>query len=290
VNVSEEEEDAMRSGAPVDILPGAARSFHPGPRRTLHAAWSGLRAGLRLLGFLLASFALAATFFFLLPGTLGDSKRRARLRNRVFRAWSRLSLACSGVRVDVRGPPPEGPCFLVSNHIVYLDIWVLASRTSAVFVAESGIASWPFFGFMARVLSIVFVDRLNNRTLPKVNQRMTEEFANGHVIVLFPEGRTSGGAAMRPFRSPLLESAARHGNPVAWASIGYRTGATDPRASEVIPWPDGVSIAAQAARLLRLDRIEATLTFGEGTLRGTDRKALTADLERRVQAIFTPLA
>ncbi len=294
MNVSEDEKAGMRAGAARSILHGSLLAFHSRPRRAFHAMWSGIRAGLRLIAFLFVSFALAVSFFFLLPWTAWNPgrkpKRRARLRNWAFRNWSRLSLACSGVRVDVRGRPPEGPCFLVSNHIVYLDIWVLASKTSAVFVAESGIASWPFFGFMARVLSVIFVDRLNNRTIPEVNQRMEEEFANGHVVALFPEGRTSGGTAMRPFRSPLLESAARYEHPVAWAAIGYRTGASDPPASTVIPWPDGVSIAAQAAKLLLLDRIEATVTFGEGTLRASDRKALAADLQTRVEAIFTPMA
>jgi 1-acyl-sn-glycerol-3-phosphate acyltransferase len=293
MNVSKEEEDGVRSGAPRSILHGSPRAFHSTPRSALHAVWSGIRAGLRLIAFLLVSFALACAFLFLLPWAVlvpgRNPNRRARLRNWVFRTWSRIALACSGVRVDVRGRPPEGPCFLVSNHIVYLDIWVLASKTSAVFVAESGIASWPFFGFMARVLSIIFVNRLNNRTIPEVNQRMEEEFANGHVVALFPEGRTSGGTAMRPFRSPLLESAARNEHPVAWAAIGYRTSVSDPPASEVIPWPDGVPIRVQAARLLRLDRIEATVTFGEGTLRSSDRKALTADLQQRVEAIFTPM-
>ena len=289
MNVSEDKKAGMRSGAAGSILHGSPREFHSRLRRCLHAGWAGIRAGLRLLAFLLASFALAAVFFSLLPWTVRSPTRRARLRNRVFGTWSRLSLACAGVRVDVRGRPPVGPCFLVSNHIVHLDIWVLASKTSAVFVAESGIASWPFFGFMARVLSIIFVDRLNNRTIPEVNQRMEEEFANGHVIALFPEGRTSGGARLRPFRSSLLESAARREHPVAWAAIGYRTGAYDPPASEVVPWPEGLSIAAQAAKLLLLDRIEATITFGEGTIRASDRKALAAELQKRVEAIFTPM-
>ncbi len=208
----------------------------------------------------------------------------------MIRRWARASLGAVGVHVEVRGSPPQGPCFLVSNHIVYVDVWLLASQTSAVFVAESGIARWPFFGFMARVVEMIFVDRLNNRTLPEVNARMEEAFAQGHVVALFLEGRTSPGSVVLPFRTSLLEPAARHGHPIAWATIGYRTGAGDPPPSEVVRWPDGISDAAHASKFLLLDRVDATLTFGEGTVRGSNRKALAEDLHRRIAASFEPLA
>jgi 1-acyl-sn-glycerol-3-phosphate acyltransferase len=290
VNIPGDEKEGERvSGSTERILPGSQRVFQPSPRGWLHAAWARLRAVLRLSVFLAASLALAAAYFVFLPWTFRSPARRTRLRNRIFGSWSRASLACAGVRVRVLGARPEAPCFLVSNHIVYFDIWVLGSETDAVFVAQSGIAAWPFFGFMARALSIIFVDRLNNRTLLEVNRRMEEEFARGQIVVLFPEGGTSRGAKLKPFRSSLLESPARRGHPVAWAAIGYRTGESDPPASEVVPWPDGVSIAAQAAKLLLLDRIEATVTFGEGTLRTPDRKELATELRKRVAAIFTPM-
>jgi len=212
-----------------------------------------------------------------------------RFRNWIFRAWSRVSLRCAGIRLEVRGRPPAGPCFLVSNHIVYSDIWVLAAHTGAVFVAESGIARWPFFGVMARAVSIIFVDRLNIRTLPEVNRSMETAIARGQVVAFFPESRTSTGRELLPFRSPLLAPAARGEHPVAWAAIEYRTGANDPPASEVVVWPDGVSVASHAARFLRLDRVDARVTFGDEPLRGTDRKALAAELRGRIGTICVPM-
>lgn len=237
----------------------------------------------------MTNLALAALYFLLFPATIGSPRRRTRLRNWVFRTWSRASLACAGARLEIRGTPPEGPCFLVANHIVYADIWVLAAATSAVFVAESGIARWPFFGPMARAMSIIFVDRRNNRSLPEANRRIESEFDRGQVIVIFPESRTSPGDRVLPFRSSLLEPAARGNHPVAWAAIDYRTGSDDPPPSEVVVWPDGVSVASHAAKLLRVDRLEVRVTFGDAPIRGSDRKALTAELQRKVESIFTPM-
>jgi 1-acyl-sn-glycerol-3-phosphate acyltransferase len=248
-----------------------------------------VRAVLRLAAFAAANFALAAIYFLALPFTIGSPARRGKLRDAVFGAWGRVSLACAGVRVDVRGTPPQGACFLVANHLVYLDIWVLAASTRAVFVAESGIARWPVFGFMARRLSIIFIDRANLRAIPEVNRRIEEALALGHVLALFPEGRNGDGVRVLPFRSSLLDPAARAGHPVAWATIRYRTRPPDPPASESVVWRKGVPLRRHARALLRLDRVEATVTFGEGVLRSGDRKALAAELHERVQAGFAPL-
>jgi len=244
---------------------------------------------LRLAAFAASNLALATLFFLLLPTTIGSPRRRTRLRNWVFRAWSRVSLRCAGVRLEVRGTPPEGPCYLVANHIVYADIWVLAAATGAVFVAESGISRWPFFGPMARATSIIFVDRLNNRTLPEVNRRMEDALARGHVIALFPEAKTSSGKSLLPFRSSLLEPAAKHVHPVAWAAIEYETGPADPPASEVVVWPDGVSVASHAAKLLLVDRVDARVTFGSEPVTRGDRKALAAELQRKIEAAYSPM-
>jgi 1-acyl-sn-glycerol-3-phosphate acyltransferase len=244
---------------------------------------------LRLLAFAFANLAIALVFFLGLLPTVGDPARRRSWRNAVFGAWARASLRCSGVRVEVRGVPPRGPCFLVSNHLVYVDIWILAAKTSAVFVAESGIERWPFFGFMARRLSIIFIDRENKRAIPEVNRRIDEALALGNVLAVFPEGTNGDGKSLLPFRSSLLEPAAAGGFPVHWASISYRTRAPDPPASLAVVWKKGVRLPIHARKLLLLDRIDATVTFGEEPVRGSDRKALAAELQRRVEGGFSPV-
>lgn len=254
-------------------------------RRAIRAA----RAALRLLAFSLATLAIAVVWFAGLAFVSASAPRRKRWRDFVFRSWARVSLACAGVRASMRGSPPAAPCFLVSNHLCYLDVWMLASRTSCTFVAQSEIAAWPFFGFMARQLGIVFIARERKRAIPDVNRAIEVAFARGHVLAIFPESTTSDGSSVLPFRTSLLEPAASGAHPVAWATIGYRTRPPDPPASSAVCWTNHKPLRGHAWRMLKLDRIEATVTFGSGVVRASDRKDLARELQRRVEAQLVPV-
>ena len=61
-----------------------------------------------------------------------------------------------------------------------------------------------------------------------------------------------------------------------------RTRAPDPPAAEVVVWKRGLRLPLHARTLLLLDRVDATLTFGQETVRGNDRKALAAELQGRI--------
>ena len=108
-----------------------------------------IRAITRLLlilvatGFVCIFWAIAAALAFWSP------RLRQYVRHVVFQTWSRFMLLILGARVTVTGEPPDRPFFLVSNHLSYLDIPVLASRIPGVFVAKKEIRSWPvrFYGF-----------------------------------------------------------------------------------------------------------------------------------------------
>ena len=122
----------------------------------LRAAWR-----LFLVVKLTAIGYLAVTLGSLL--TLPLPRRRARWRHLCFRLWSRSVLAVMGARVDSRGPPPEPPFFLVTNHLGYVDVLVLASQVDGVFIAKSEAAGWPVIGSLCRSVGTMFVDRRVNR-------------------------------------------------------------------------------------------------------------------------------
>ena len=74
--------------------------------------------------------------------------------------WHRAAVRLLDLRVETRGAPvPARPLLIVANHVSWLDIVVLGSLMPLSFVAKAEVASWPVFGFLARMQRTVFVDR-----------------------------------------------------------------------------------------------------------------------------------
>ena len=108
-----------------------------------------------------------------------------------------------GLRVRVIGAPATGerrPVVFVSNHSSWLDVPVLGGRLDACFVSKDEVSGWPVVSTVARLGRTVFVSRRRGAT---GNERdsMRGRLAAGDNLILFPEGTTSDGSRVMPFRS-----------------------------------------------------------------------------------------
>jgi 1-acyl-sn-glycerol-3-phosphate acyltransferase len=103
------------------------------------------------------------------------------------------------------------PTLFVANHISYADIEILGGVIEGCFIARSDMAAWPLFGWLARLQQTIFVDR---RVASTVAQRdaIRERLAAGDNLILFPEGTSSDGNRVLPFKSALF-SVADHSDP-----------------------------------------------------------------------------
>lgn len=248
-----------------------------------------LRAVRRLL-----LVALTTVFFelVLLGGSIvytGSRRGRLRVRNFIFRNWARWVLRALNVRLTTRGKAPQSPFFLVSNHLSYIDILILASRVDAVFIAKSEIQSWPIVGFLCRSVGTLFVDRTSRSDVPRVVAEIDRVLADGQGIVLFAEGTSSRGVEVLPFRPPLLEVAARRLIPVSYASLTYRTPGDSPPAHLAVCWWGGMAFGGHAWRMFGLPGFDATLSFGEKPITDGDRKRLAERLQAAVSGLFLPV-
>lgn len=130
------------------------------------------------------------------------------------------------VKIRVIGRPSEmHPTLFISNHVSWLDIVVLSAAVPASFVAKSEIAGWPFFGTLARLQRTVFVDRNTRQRTAEHRDEMRERLIQGDNIILFPEGTSSDGLRVLPFKSAFFAVAEQpvNGRPltVQPVSIGY---------------------------------------------------------------------
>lgn len=212
-----------------------------------------------------------------------------RWRARLFRLWARRIAWTLGMRVQVEGRPPRAPFFLVSNHLSYVDVVLLASRLECSFVARSDVAGWPVVGALCRAANTVFVDRSLKRDVPRVIEQIRGAMERGVGVVVFPEGTSSAGREVLDFKPALLEAAARSEIPVCYASLSYQVEPAHGSARNDVCWWGPMTFADHCVRLFQLPRIAAFLRFGDEPIRHADRKVLAVSLHRAVVQQFRPV-
>ena len=159
------------------------------------------RAAVLLAGFMLSALILMPVQWVGLK--LGLSYA-ARLPNR----YHRFLCWLVGIRVVRRGEPyRKGACLIAANHTSWLDIPVIASLEPCSFVAKSEVAGWPFFGTLAKLQRTVFVDRERRTRTTHSRNEIHSRIAAGDRLVLFPEGTSSDGNQVLPFKSALMSVA-----------------------------------------------------------------------------------
>lgn len=152
-----------------------------------------------------------------LASPLGRRPRKALVRR-----WFKGACRLTALHVRVTGAPwRDGPALMVANHVSYLDVPVLGSLLDVVFVAKEDVARWPLFGFLARLVHTAFISR---RPAEARRQARTlgERLRRGETLLAFPEGTSTAGLAVRPFKTALF--AVAEDGPALWVqpvSIAY---------------------------------------------------------------------
>lgn len=244
----------------------------------LRVAWRGSRlAWVTLLG-------VGELFLRHLAAGLGDGARARRLHNRrlVMRRWCAGVCRALAVQVEVRGAPPREACLLVCNHLGYLDIPVLGAHAQTIFVSKSEVADWPVIGGLATLGGTIYVERARIRKLPTVNEQIRAAILRGDGVVVFPEGTSSPGDEVLPFRASLLAPAEELGLAVRAAGLRYATHPDDPPARESVAWWGNAEFAPHVLGLMRLREIRAVLSFAQEPVRAEDRKELAQSLRGAV--------
>ena len=198
------------------------------------------------------------------------SQRHGRRLARVFQ----LRLRVAGV------PPAHG--FLVANHLSYLDIVVLAACQPCVFVAKREVRGWPVLGWLARLAGTIFINRESRIDVWRTAEEMCRVTNAGALVVIFPEGTSSGGETVLPFKSSLLAPLVNE-NLVSVAHLNYalHQGSV---ADEICYWGD-MTLLPHLLNALTKDEIVATVKFSSVATAGLDRKALAVQLHAAVKAL-----
>jgi 1-acyl-sn-glycerol-3-phosphate acyltransferase len=230
----------------------------------------------------MAFFSLCALAEIVLTIPLVKRERRLAARAAWLHDWCRFACRVLGIRITLTGAlPPQG--LLVCNHLSYLDIVVLSSLIPCVFVAKRDVAAWPLFGWLARAAGTIFADRRHKVAARGVVDSMRDAISGDALVVLFPEGTSSDGATVLPFKSALLEPAVQIDCAVNAAAINYSV-SNGSVADEVCYWRD-MTLVPHLLNLFTKERIDSTLTIAPFTSSRADRKEVARILHRQIMSM-----
>lgn len=224
-------------------------------------------------------------------------RRGKPLRRRLPQIWHRIAARMIGLNLRVHGEPAahEGAGVLIAaNHVSWLDIVALGAATPVSFIAKDEVAGWPGVSILAKLQQTVFIERHRRGKAGEQAARIRGRLALGDAIVLFPEGTTSDGNFLLPFKSALFGAVGVtpnasgkpvHVQPVAIVYThvhGMPMGRYD---RPLAAWPGDIELGPHLWRVLGEGAIDVTIVFGKSFPASDlpDRKALAAACEDAIR-------
>ena len=123
--------------------------------------------------------------------------------------WPRLFLRATGriagARARCTGRPLTRNVVFVSNHVSWIDILVIAGASGSAFVAKAEIRAAPVVGWLSTLNRTVFVAREDRMGVAEQIGRLRDAFAKCWSVTIFPEGTTTDGRSLLPFKGSLLK-------------------------------------------------------------------------------------
>ena len=182
--------------------------------------------------------------------------------------WARLLLRIIGIQAissrfaqrlfDVQ---TQG-CLIVCNHQSYLDILALAAFFPVQFVAKREVSDWPVIGLMAKLAGTIFIDRSSVRQSMCCTLEIAESLGQGLNVLIFPEGTSSNGWQVLPFKPMLMLAALKTQLPVLPLTLNYVSINQQPITEKTLAsfcWYGEMEFIKHFWNILALRKIEVTL-------------------------------
>jgi lyso-ornithine lipid O-acyltransferase len=209
----------------------------------------------------------------------------------IARTFHKIIATVLGLRITVKGEPSSSrPLLVIANHVSWLDIVAISSILPAIFVTQHGVASWPVFGRLAKLSPSIFVNRDRKREVLQTIDCISEALSAEDVVAIFPEGTSTDGTAVLPFRSALLGAVretlhkAEDLGAVCVQPVSVRYAGPN-RRSAAWAREDDSPFFSHLLQVIRLRRIDVTLRWETPIPVGiqSDRKVLATTLEKTIR-------
>lgn len=203
------------------------------------------------------------------------------LARRIQAAWCKGFCRALGIRVQVSGEAMLAPPVLVvSNHVSWLDIVVVAAEWPVAFLSKSEVANWPIIGRCATGLGTLYIERGRRDAAARTVESMASRLRGGDRVLFFPEGTTGEGYDLLPFRPRLYQAALEAQVPVQPLTLRYLN--LDGSLCAQAPFIGDDNLVSHVARIAALPGVVASLQVGEAIHQPHERRSELA-LQSREQ-------
>jgi 1-acyl-sn-glycerol-3-phosphate acyltransferase len=212
--------------------------------------------------------------------------------------WCKRIVAAMQIKYSVEGVLPTSGA-VVSNHLSYLDILLYSAATPFVMVAKKQVQGWPLLGWLTAQAGTVFVQRSEDVAKPgdrqtheEVNRKMAAAYASGLPVLFFPEGTTTDGTSVSPFRRGLFHSVLNGGVTLRTAALRFELGGGNGKATLAndVCFVGDALFGPHIFGCLGLRELSARIRFGDEVLARSDRFALSQSARIAVTGMYASLA
>ncbi len=186
------------------------------------------------------------------------------------RIWHNAVRSIFGIRYEIIGTPcTDKQTIFMSNHLSYLDIPVLGSIIKSPFVAKSEVEGWAVFGFLSTLQQTIFIQRKRSEAAKQKNELQSRIDA-GNSLIIFPEGTSTSGLEVFPFKSSLFSLALGEGRENLYVQpVTIKLVEIDGKAPhskeehDIYAWPfdDDIELGEHLTRFAKTSGAKLRITF-----------------------------
>ena len=187
-----------------------------------------------------------------------------------------------GARVQLIGTPLRRDVFYIANHVSWIDILAMGGASGTAFVSKAELGDVPVVGWLARINRTIFVKREDKMNVAGQINDLREALLDNWSITVFPEGTTTDGQSLLPFKSSMLKVLEPPPPGVLVQPVHLDYGAV----AEEIGWVGVETGGNNALRILtRPGSFPLVMTFLEpfSPAEFSGRKVIAAESRRRIE-------
>ena len=110
----------------------------------------------------------------------------------------------SGAVVTIDSKPLPSNVFFISNHVSWVDILVLAGASGTAYIAKAEVRNLPVVNWLCSLNKTIFVARGDRLGVAAQIAMVRDALAETRAVTVFPEGTTTDGQSLLPFKTSLL--------------------------------------------------------------------------------------